>query len=240
MRVDCIWHRYETLGSTNDEAARLLQNGAADHLHVIVAQEQTQGRGRLGRSWDSQNGNLFASLIVKPNCEQKNWPQLSFVIALAIAKTCDDVLPANKKICLKWPNDVLVDDKKIAGILLEMCTDLAGHPALIIGFGVNCLHVPENTLFPATSLAAHNARIQDAEKVASMIIQNFLPLYDMWQADGFAPIRKAWLARAWRLNETITVNTVKGVFKDIAPDHGALLLEEPNGRITHMLTGDVV
>ncbi len=139
---------YESLGSTNDEARRLADAGAA-HGTVVAAREQTAGRGRVGRSWVSPPGNLYLSVLLRLDLPPARRAELSFVAALAVFDLVDAVLPGSR-VMLKWPNDVLVEDAKISGILVEQAD-----AATIVGIGVNVAHCPADTPYPATSLAEH-------------------------------------------------------------------------------------
>ena len=129
--------RYDEIDSTNEEARRLAAAGEVGPLW-LTATRQTAGRGRRGRSWEMAEGNLAATLLLRPDRPQGEWAQLSFVIAIAAADTMAGF--ANARIALKWPNDVLADGKKLAGILLE--TANGPSPALAIGIGVNLAHFP--------------------------------------------------------------------------------------------------
>ena len=127
---------YDSIGSTNDEALRLAREGAA-HGTVVHADQQTAGRGRLSRRWLSPPGNLYLSDRAAPEPARSAHVELGFVAALAVADAIDALLPRQVRTTLKWPNDVLVRDGKIAGILLEHADD-----ALILGIGLNVLQAP--------------------------------------------------------------------------------------------------
>ncbi|MBN9554147.1 MAG: biotin--[acetyl-CoA-carboxylase] ligase, partial [Alphaproteobacteria bacterium] len=142
--------RYEEIDSTNEEARRLIAAGETGPVW-LTASRQTAGRGRRGRAWESAGGNLAATLLLRPVGPQAQWAELSFAAAIATADMAA-ALASGARIALKWPNDVLADSKKLAGILLE--TGNGPKPALAIGIGVNLAHHPEGTEFPATSLAA--------------------------------------------------------------------------------------
>jgi BirA family biotin operon repressor/biotin-[acetyl-CoA-carboxylase] ligase len=230
-------HHHAILGSTNDEAARLLQLGEGHHRLVITADKQTKGRGRQGRAWVSDKGNLFASLIVKPEeQEEQNWPQLGFVMSLSIAETLQHILPLHQ-VQVKWPNDVLVDGKKICGLLLERVGDY-----MIIGFGVNCYSHPAETLFPAASLNALGVEL-GAQEILARILHAFDRHYIIWNGTGFASIRTAWLKMAFKLGETIQVKQgdapLTGVFTDINANDGRLILKKPDGELVLISAGDV-
>lgn len=228
----------EETGSTNDDARVRVESGTAPHGLVLMAKRQTKGRGRQQRVWQSPPGNLYASLVVRPVHPFSEWPQLSFVMALAVAAGLHE---EGFSIHLKWPNDVLVNEKKIAGLLLEYAGS-GDDMALIIGFGVNVGTHPEDASFPATSLTALGKDNLAPRVVLEGILNAFKPLYDVWEREGFASIRAAWLARAWRLQQTISISMpegpLEGRFNGLAED-GALRLMLPDGREMALYVGDV-
>ena len=146
--------KYENLDSTNEEARRLAEAGEAGPLW-IVACEQSAGRGRRGREWVSSRGNLFATLLLRPGRAADVCAQLSFVAALATGDAVASFAPS-ARIALKWPNDVLLDGHKVAGILLESAGSAGGCAVewLAVGIGMNLANYPAGTDMPATSLAA--------------------------------------------------------------------------------------
>ncbi|HVH79438.1 MAG TPA: biotin--[acetyl-CoA-carboxylase] ligase [Stellaceae bacterium] len=227
---------YDTIGSTNDEAKRLARDGEPEGM-VICAGEQTLGRGRRGRAWASPPGNLYASILLRPECSVGAVAQLGFVAALSLAAAIDDLAPKIIIRC-KWPNDLLANEKKVAGILLETEMTAADHADFtVVGTGVNLASSPPDTPYPATSLAAEGAEGIAPTVLVGTYIRHFADYLSLWRAQGFAPIRDAWLARAAGLGEPIQVrlerSTLDGRFLDLDND-GALLLDLPTGcrRIT--------
>jgi BirA family biotin operon repressor/biotin-[acetyl-CoA-carboxylase] ligase len=222
---------YETIGSTNDELKRLAREGAGEGL-VITAARQTAGRGRRGRSWTSPSGNLYSSILLRPQCRAATAAQLGFVSALGVADAIGELAPAVGLHC-KWPNDLLANGKKVSGILLETEMVSSDQPDFVIlGIGINLVSSPRDTPYPATSLAEEGApRITPAMMIAALI-RHFAGWLTTWQQDGFAPIREAWLSRAMGLGEPIQVrlerDTLHGRFVDLDND-GALLLDMPSG-----------
>jgi BirA family biotin operon repressor/biotin-[acetyl-CoA-carboxylase] ligase len=227
---------YETIGSTNDEAKRLAREGAAERL-VICAARQTAGRGRRGRSWVSPPGNLYASVLLRPQCRAAIAAQLGFVAALGVAGAIGE-LASNVAPCCKWPNDLLIGGKKIAGILLETEMTAGDRPDFVVlGIGVNLASSPPDTPYPATSLAEEGAPGIAPLVMVAAFVRHFATWFAVWREGGFAPVRDAWLARAAGLGEPIQVrlerDTLDGRFLDL-DDDGALLLDQPGGsrRIT--------
>jgi BirA family biotin operon repressor/biotin-[acetyl-CoA-carboxylase] ligase len=213
---------YPELDSTNAQAQRLTAAGEAGPLW-IAADRQTAGRGRRGRAWESLGGNLAATLLLTPARSLAEWPQLSFAAAIATADMAAEFAP-RADIAVKWPNDVLADGKKLAGILLERAGD-----RLAIGIGVNLAHFPPETEFPATALAALGAEVPGAEGALTVLAAHLAKWYEVWCGQGFAPLRDAWLARAAGLGSRIRARLPdeerQGVFEGIDAG-GALLLNE--------------
>ncbi len=202
----------------------------------LRAGRQTAGRGRRGRAWSSPDDNLAATLLIRPGGPEKEWPQLSFVAAIAACDMAASFAPGSR-IALKWPNDVLADGMKLAGILLENA-----HGALAIGIGVNLKRRPEGTEFPATSLAELGADVPAPGDALTVLAAGFAKWYEVWSAQGFAAIRDAWLARAQGLGTRIRARLVTeertGMFEGI-DETGALLLNEGFGRVSVLPAADI-
>jgi len=224
-------------------------------IDVIWAAEQTAGRGRRGREWVSEPGNLYCSLLLRPGLSLEKTMQLGFVTASAAAEAIAAVLPKGTMVNCKWPNDILVEGRKAAGILLEteaQEADLVDW--VIIGLGVNIAGCPEETEFPATSLSAEGAVYngpggsieeiyQDAaRRFLESFCLRFLAGFVTFRNLGFAPVRRAWLRRAYGLGAPITVRLeqerLDGTFKEL-DDTGALILETPGGETRRITAGDV-
>lgn len=236
---------YETLDSTNDEAKRLAQGGGA-HGAVIWAKEQTAGRGRMGRSWVSKTGNLYCSLLLKPPFSLEQSAQLSFLSAVAVVEALLPLVLDNKELRCKWPNDVLLDSKKIAGILLESFSTVSESGVkeqwVVVGVGVNIEHFPENTLYPTTCLRAAGVELVSAKIVLGRFVEQFIARYDQWVNEGFAPIRAQWLDYAHGIGASLTVRqgdeAEEGVFTGIS-ETGELLLQCDDNRQVAIHSGDV-
>ena len=225
---------YDVLDSTNEEARRLALAGERGPLWII-AREQTAGRGRRGRAWTSERGNLFASLLTRAS--QTIAAQLAFAAGLAAADTVSAYCPP-ADVTLKWPNDVLLRGEKVAGILLESLNP----DTLAIGIGINLAHYPERTEFPATSVAALTGFAADTEQAMRRIASDMAAWYEVWRTNGFAPVRAAWLARAAglhsRLRARLEGREMEGVFEDLDQD-GALLLRDTAGALVRITAGEV-
>ncbi len=228
----------ETIDSTNEEAKR---SGQGADRTVIWAKQQTAGRGRRGRSWMSLPGNLFASIVVKPDCPIAEAAQLSFVAALAVADVLADI-GLNDRITLKWPNDVLVDGAKISGILLEATSSGAEIDTVIIGIGINLAGHPDDTPYPATDALAAAGETARPDTVLERLIAAFDQRYGTWKARGFDVTRQDWLDRAHGRGGPIRVQldseALDGRFADLDRS-GALVVELPDGSIRNVTAGDV-
>ena len=221
-----------TTTSTNDWlAGRDLADGT-----WVRADTQTGGRGRRGRTWVSVPGNLFVSVLTRPQPGEEPAQQLSFVAAVALARALDRWV-APDRLTLKWPNDVLLDGVKVAGILLE-----SGAGATIVGIGVNLAGHPTVTERPATSLPAAGIAAPPAADVAEALAAAFAEVRVTWRDHGFAPVRAGWLARAAglgnRLEARLGTETVAGVFTGLGPD-GALLLTLSDASVRAIHAGEV-
>jgi BirA family transcriptional regulator, biotin operon repressor / biotin---[acetyl-CoA-carboxylase] ligase len=229
---------HELLASTNLEALTLARAGERGPLWV-TAGRQSAGRGRRGRTWTSEPGNLFASLLLTEPAPPEHWSELSFVAALAIHDTIADVAPAARpQLAIKWPNDLLLAGAKFAGILTE------GEGATVaVGIGVNCTSHPADTDYPATNLAAAGFAISP-EAVFSALSAKMIGRLAQWnQGEHCATIRTDWLSRAAGLGDTISVRLAErelsGRFETI-DDMGQLVLVEPEGTRYAIAVGDVV
>ena len=223
---------YASLGSTNDEAMGLARDGAP-HGTVVHADEQTAGRGRLSRRWSSPPGNLYLSIVLRPDAPLPRWPEIGFVAALSVADAVEAMLPNLQRATLKWPNDVLLRDGKIAGILLEQADEM-----LVLGIGINVLEAPPGT--PASTIVGSGG-LASVDGTRGKLLSALANWLEVWQQDGFAPIRTAWLSRAHppgtTLRLTLGDRIVEGRFADIGED-GALVIDTDEGRLK-CLAGDV-
>ncbi len=233
----------DSVESTNDEAIRLAEAGAEDGT-LVWAREQTKGRGRQGRNFASPRGNLYLSLVLRPDCDIATAAQLSFVAALALGDGIGSVAPALLEITYKWPNDVLLNGRKVSGILLETRTTTGGEiDWLALGVGVNVASYPEDTEFPATSLHFEGTPKTVTEvELLQAFSRHLLTWVNRWLDDGFAPVRQAWLSHAQGRGEVIQVRlpkeTLSGTFVDL-DETGALVLDLPGAGQRLITAGDV-
>ncbi len=225
---------FDTLDSTSLEAKRWADDGEGGP-RWFLAQSQTDGYGRRGREWEQRTGDFAATLLISSEGPIEKLGQLSFVVALALAGVLDEFM-SEDKIALKWPNDVLIDGGKCAGILLENLG-----PQLSIGVGVNIVSKPQGLAYPAARLLDHTQSPPSPQALAARLDHHFWRYYRQWRGEGFAPIRIGWLARAAGLGENITVRlpaeSLAGVFGGL-DETGALILRL-GARTRTIAAGDV-
>ncbi|MEQ8164452.1 MAG: biotin--[acetyl-CoA-carboxylase] ligase [Alphaproteobacteria bacterium] len=224
---------FERLESTNREAQAQAAAGAREGA-VIWAREQTAGYGRRGRAWMAGTDNLTASVILRPERAARETGQLAFVLALAIGEALSDPAAAGgAAIGYKWPNDVLLNGRKLGGILLE--SSFRGDRAewVVAGFGVNLRNHPTNAIFPATDLLAEGVVAPEPGDCLDAVLAALAPLYRMWTGDGFAAIRARWREKAVGLGEMAELRLADETFEarlvDL-DDEGALLVAGRGGQ----------
>ena len=231
---------FGSVASTNDEARRLAEAGASECL-VVTGERQTAGRGRQGRSWISPHGGLYASFLLRPAVKPAEAGAFGFGAAVAVAEMVEALAPRAAAKC-KWPNDVLVEGKKIAGILLESRGTPETLDWLIAGIGVNVADAPDNAAWTATSLAALGS-VAPVEQALAALAARLDYWYRKWLGVGFAPLREAWLSRAHALGETLRIkrngDERKGKFLGLDAG-GSLLLELAGGGRETISYGEVV
>jgi BirA family biotin operon repressor/biotin-[acetyl-CoA-carboxylase] ligase len=212
-------------GSTNDDVAALARDGAPEGLW-LRAERQSGGKGRQGRAWQSPPGNLYASTLVRVDPKHPPPPTLALVAAVALHEA---VSRYTSRALIKWPNDIIINRAKLAGILLERQAD-----AVVIGFGVNLAHHPEDLDRPAASLGARVA----PEALLRRLAACFEIWLERWKLEGLAPVRAAWLAAAHPLGTPLVSGGTEGMF-DGLDETGALRLRLADGAIRVVHAGDV-
>lgn len=237
--------RHEALGavaSTNTEC--LARARAGDFgFHWITADSQTGGRGRRGRAWMSEPGNLYASLLLIDPAPLERMASLPLAVALAVHGAIRNVLPADAPpLEVKWPNDILIGRRKTCGILLEGERLADGRYALVIGIGINIRAKPDETAYPVTSLNDHGVFVSPAELFAHLFasMADILAIWD--EGRGIARIVERWRAVACGIGEKITVNlpdrSISGYFCGI-DDKGMLILDRGEDGRMAIAAGDV-
>jgi BirA family biotin operon repressor/biotin-[acetyl-CoA-carboxylase] ligase len=233
----------EEAGSTNTEAFKRALAGEAGPLW-IMARRQTQGRGRSGRQWASEPGNLYASLLQRVACPQTVVHQLSLLAGVAAVEAIAAAAGAPiAGLRLKWPNDVLIGEAKCAGILPESQMASGGTElVVVIGIGINLASHPAEIGRAATHLAAHGVRVAP-EAMLGFLAAAMQRWLEVWNGGaGFPHVRTAWLRYGSAPGEALTVNTgresIAGTFLDV-DEGGALVMRDAQGRLRKLTFGDV-
>jgi len=235
--------RLDETGSTNDEAKLRAADGAPDGT-VVVAKSQRSGRGRRGRQWVSPPGNLYVSVLLRPKCPPLVAATLSFVAALAAAETVAAFAPVPDHVRCKWPNDILIDGKKVAGILLESSISTEQLSEwVVLGVGINLASHPNVAgPHPSTSLEELGVGGVSVDSALKHFLTSLALWRKRWHEDGFAPIRAAWRARAYGMGERVNVSLgreqLSGRFEDLDAT-GGLVLGLENGDQRIIAAGEV-
>lgn len=235
--------RLESIDSTNDEASRLVNASNIDRPTVIYAMRQTAGRGTRGRSWDSETGNIHASFVFRLDEKRHQRPWLLvYPLALAVRDFVVNCV-GEKRVELKWPNDVLVEGRKASGSLHET-SKIQNASYFIAGIGVNLKWKPETALFNPCCLGEFTDDLPSVDVAVARLASTVARRIDDWNSEAFEATRREYLAFAYRLNEEIQISlrTDKasahtGIFRGI-DDNGALILEM-EGRTAFFTAGDV-
>ncbi|OQY20349.1 MAG: biotin--[acetyl-CoA-carboxylase] ligase [Desulfobacteraceae bacterium 4572_35.1] len=236
---------YNEIDSTNQRAQELGEQGAAEGS-VVIAEEQTAGRGRMGRRWSSPAGvNLYTSILLRPQMLPMQASQLTFLSAVAVARTIEKVVGV--KVNVKWPNDILLNGKKVAGLLNELSAEMEGIHYVVLGIGVNLNmteeQFPADLRYPATSLMLASGSVVNRLDFAQELYCQLDVLYKLLNSHGFIPIRIAWESLFDMLGTKVSVDcgqqrfcgTVAGITED-----GALLLSLDDGTQQEVYAGDVM
>ncbi|MBS2030708.1 MAG: biotin--[acetyl-CoA-carboxylase] ligase [Deltaproteobacteria bacterium] len=235
-------HALDEVGSTSDEASQLALEGA-EHGETVVAEMQTSGRGRRGRAWVSPPGkNLYLSIVLRPELPPQRAPELTFVAAVAVAET---LIEANVPAQIKWPNDIVVEDKKVAGILTELHAEPERVQAVILGIGVN-LNLTEKDLpselraIATSALLVRGASVPRALFTAALLAR-LEHWYDRHAEEGFEPICARWRELTCTLDRQVRVSTggkeLIGVAQDV--DNSGALMVAVGDELVRVVAGDV-
>lgn len=239
--IQPIFHFFDSVGSTNDIAIKMARDGAPEGT-VIVADQQTSGRGRRGRVWLNEPGmSVQESIILRPPVGVSELPQVGFVAAVGCA---DFLAEQGLEARLKWPNDVLVGNKKIAGILVEIAlSDKVS--AAVVGIGVNVNHLSFSPELEdiATSIAMLTGKTNCARTLAESLGHHVLRAYDRYLAMGFVDTLNNWQTRMWGCGEQVEINmerrTICGVINGV-DNTGALIVRDAKGSAHAIHAGDTI
>jgi BirA family biotin operon repressor/biotin-[acetyl-CoA-carboxylase] ligase len=244
-RLGGIFHYFPELDSTNIYARQLAENGAREG-EIVIAEAQTQGRGRLGRRWQSPPfANLYFSVILRPQLPPAHAPQITLMAAVALAETVESFIRQSSTI--KWPNDILVGGKKLAGILTEAACDSERLHYVILGVGVNLNYrlaaMPDEIRARATSVAELNGKSVSRESFLRRLIHDLDRCYGELEEAGFSSLAPRWEAHFGLRGQRVRVENfdqnVTGWARGIDRD-GALLVEDELGAVKRVIAGDVI
>ena len=230
-----VVHHYDIVDSTSTVCQKDLYQKSGYKM-AIIANEQGAGRGRLGSTWQSMQGNLMTTVILPLKEDKSVWSDFSFITALAISD-CVSMFIDNAKVEIKWPNDVLVNGAKISGVLLE-----AYEHTLCIGVGLNVLSAPIIGKYSTTCLISHGADV-DKNTLLSLLLERIDVWYNAWKLSGLDGILPIYRARLRGVNKKITIRTLHetydGVFKGVDAT-GQAVLEFADGDVKKFTAGEII
>jgi BirA family biotin operon repressor/biotin-[acetyl-CoA-carboxylase] ligase len=243
-RIGTDFHYFFELDSTNIFARRIAEQGAAAGA-IVIAEQQTQGRGRLGRGWVSPPYvNLYLSVVLRPRLPPARAPQITLTAAVAVAET---VAAFGASALIKWPNDILVNGKKVAGILTEASSTSERIDFVVLGIGIN-VNFPEALMPEAIRQRATSLLIATQSKISrQLFLRRLIPdldrCYGILEESGFGAIAPRWEARFGLRDRRVRVDMTDGVIlgraRGIDRD-GALIVEIGNGKFQRVIAGDVI
>ncbi len=232
---------FGTLPSTQDYLKELVQSNDPSAVEglVITTQKQPGGRGRHGNQWDGPQGNLYQTFLLTPHCTPLVAGQYSFLMAVALVRAMQDFMDEGHALQLKWPNDVLIDEKKCAGILLESELSNEGLVThLYVGVGVNINSAPDDRI----GLGDVTSKDVSISVFQESFLNHIGNAIEQFKRDGFELIREEWLAQAYKMGKTIRVRLpheiLHGVFEGL-DENGTLLLRLDNGDLQRITSGEV-
>ncbi|MBZ5751497.1 MULTISPECIES: biotin--[acetyl-CoA-carboxylase] ligase [Metabacillus] len=227
---------FEEIVSSTQKIARNLANEGVEEGTIVVADQQTNGKGRMARVWYSPKGTgIWMSMIIRPNLPVNQTPQLTLLTAVAIVQAIEELTPLKPEI--KWPNDIMLNGKKLVGILTELQAEADQVHSVIIGTGINVNQkiddFPEELQSIATSIFIETGTVWERAQFIQMILLKFEGLYSLFLTQGFKPIKLLWESYAISLNKKIIARTLSGtiVGKAIGIDDDGVLLIETNNRV---------
>jgi BirA family biotin operon repressor/biotin-[acetyl-CoA-carboxylase] ligase len=234
---------YEEIGSTNDEAFHLGLSGAPEGT-ALIANSQNAGKGRMQRIWHSPAGkNIYTSIILRPKIESARAPQISILAGVAVAEILESYCP--DRIKLKWPNDVLINGKKVCGILSQIKTNASEVDFIVLGMGINVnisySQFPKEICDLATSLVIETGREISRQELIISLYENLAKWYKQLLQDGFARIKEKWLSMSPMIGELVQVmfqeEAVSGTAIGLDED-GSLILLTASNKKYKVLAGD--
>lgn len=243
-------HFLETVDSTNDEARRLLKNNQDFKDHIIIAESQTKGRGRLGRRWYSPPGNLYMTILKTPKISLAELSKISLIVGLSLHRVLKKYIPENHHLCLKWPNDILVNRNKLGGILVETesYSIIDDHmndslTCCLIGVGINLVSSPELSNYSSCNLLEFTKDVPQPDVLALEISQSLDDLIETWETKGFDSLREEWLWNAYGLGKPVSAKAengfqIYGRFLTINKDGAVVIMDETQQE--HLITSSEI
>ena len=237
-------HYFDSVESTQKIAHKLAYENAVEGT-VVIAEEQTAGRGRMDRKWHSPKySGIWMTVILRPKLPIPKAPQLTLIAAVGVVQAIEEVTGLHPEI--KWPNDLLINGKKVTGILTEMQAESDRINSILIGIGINVNAKKED--FPieiehiASSLAIETGQMVDRENLIRIILEKLEKLYSLYLDKGFFPIKLMWESYAVSIGKYITARTLTGEIKGKAigiTEDGVLLIEDAGGNIHNIYSADI-
>jgi BirA family biotin operon repressor/biotin-[acetyl-CoA-carboxylase] ligase len=237
-------HFEEAVTSTQKIAQSLANDGVPEGT-IVVADQQTKGRGRMARAWYSPSGTgIWMSMVIRPNIPVNTTPQLTLLTAVAIVQAIEELTPLKPDI--KWPNDIMINGKKIVGILTELQAEADQVHSVIIGTGINVNQkkeqFPEDLQNIATSILIETGEAWERAQFIQTILLKFEGLYSIFLSQGFKPIKLLWEGYAISINKKMIARTLKGTVEGRAigiDDDGVLLIETEDRSIERIYSADI-
>lgn len=237
-------HYEETVDSTQKIALKLSLEGAPEGT-VVIAEEQVSGRGRMDRQWYSPKySGIWMSIILRPNLQPQKAPQLTLIAAVAVVQAIEELTSLHPQI--KWPNDILLNGKKITGILTELQAESDRINSVIIGIGMNINQdkksYPEELRSIATSLFIETGEKINRAEMVRTVLWNLENLYNLYMSEGFYPIKVFWESYAVSIGKMITARMLNGNIHGKAlgiTDEGVLMLQDNIGKIHYVYSADI-
>lgn len=239
--MGCKYYYFDSLSSTMDEAFKRGMEGAPEGA-VVCCETQTKGRGRLGRSWVSmKHKGIYCSIILRPKLSPADLAKLTLLSAVAVAEAIE--VTSGIKAVIKWPNDLLVRNKKVCGILTELRAEVDQMKFVVIGIGLNVNHAPGQLTDGATSLRHEEDKLFSRVQVLQEILRSFERWYARSAKGHFDDVLSAWKDRSYTLGRRVRVTDPASITEGVAVDldsDGGLLIRQDTGVIVKKMAGDVV
>ena len=230
---------FKEVDSTNLVAKKLANEGAAEGT-IVIAGKQRRGKGSRGKKWISPSGGVWMTIILRPDVEPNKAPQLTLVTGVAVAETLIQELGLDVEI--KWPNDILIDNKKVSGILTEVKTNIIGVEYVLVGIGIDLkIDIPPELRDTATSLQAELEREIRGAELIQKFLQNFEDNYNEFKADNFPYILNKWRRLSGTVGKYVELRRKGGVIRGEAigiSKNGRLVLEMDNGNLRKVISGE--